>query len=155
MRGATFPAPSLELQTAVIQAAHAHGLVAVAHALSYQDTLTVLKAGVDGMTHTFYNGAPIQELLDFYKKNNCFVVPTLCAGATFMGTDVETSKKLAAEDLAQRVLDEDTKTCFCGRLMSANETCKPEYVYETVRMIKENGLAILGLVNTLSPHHPI
>jgi hypothetical protein len=62
----------LTVQTAVFDAAHAHGLVAVAHALTRNDTLAVLHAGVDA--HCFFN-KPMNELvLAAYKRNNACVI---------------------------------------------------------------------------------
>lgn len=66
--------PPLTVQTAVFDAAHAHGLVAVADALTRNDTLAVLHAGVDGLTHCFLN-KPMNELvLAAYKRNNACVI---------------------------------------------------------------------------------
>jgi hypothetical protein len=66
---AELPTPSLELQTAIVNAAHSHNLITVAHALSLSDTLSVLKAGTDGLAHSFCDQAPTKALVDAYKKN--------------------------------------------------------------------------------------
>lgn len=62
--------PDIKLQEAVVQAAHKRGLVVVAHSLGYDDTVAILKAGVDGMTHTFMDKPPSKELIEAYKLNN-------------------------------------------------------------------------------------
>jgi len=62
--------PDIKLQEAVIEAAHAAGLVVVAHALAHDDTVAILKAGVDGLTHTFMDKPPTEELIAAYKLNN-------------------------------------------------------------------------------------
>lgn len=65
--------PPLELQKDVIQLAHQHGFLVVAHALSLQRTIDMLNAGVDGMTHTFCDNPPTKELIDAYLANNAYV----------------------------------------------------------------------------------
>lgn len=65
--------PDIKLQEAVIKAAHAHDLLVVAHALAHDDTVAILKAGADGMTHTFCDKPPTKELIEAYKLNNALV----------------------------------------------------------------------------------
>lgn len=62
--------PPITLQEMVIKTAHKHGLVTVAHALARDDTIALLKAGVDGLTHTFFDKPPNKELIDAYKLND-------------------------------------------------------------------------------------
>lgn len=70
--------PDIKLQEAVIEAAHARGLVVVAHALAHDDTVAILTAGVDGMTHTFCDKPPTKELIEAYKLNNALVKSGCC-----------------------------------------------------------------------------
>jgi hypothetical protein len=42
----------------------------VAHALAHDDTVAILKAGVDGLTHTFLDKPPSDEVIAAYKLNN-------------------------------------------------------------------------------------
>jgi hypothetical protein len=99
------------------------------------------------MAHTFYDKAPTQELLEAYKKNNSFLIPTLCASATLIGEESESSEKHVGHQLAEKVLDETGKTCFCGRMKIAKEGCKAEFAYETVKMVKRHGLDIIWSVS--------
>lgn len=62
--------PDIKLQEAVIRAARKHGLITVAHSLAHDDTVDILRAGVDGMTHTFMDKPPTKELTEAYKLNN-------------------------------------------------------------------------------------
>lgn len=130
----------------MVEAAHSHGLITIAHALSLDDTLNVLKSGTDGMAHTFFDKPPMQELLEAYKKNNAFLIPTLCAIATAIGEETTSSAKHVGHELAEKVLDESEKTCFCGRMKIAKEGCKAEFAYETVKMVKRHGLDIIWSV---------
>jgi hypothetical protein len=98
------------------------------------------------MAHTFYDKAPTEELLEAYKKNNSFLIPTLCASATLIGEESESSGKHVEHQLAVKVLDESGKTCFCGRMKIAKEGCKAEFAHETVKRVKKHGLDIIWFV---------
>ena len=104
------------------------------------------------MAHTFYDTAPTDELLELYKKNNTFLIPTLGASATFTGAEVECSKELAEHHLAKRVLNEHGKACFCGRIMTAKEGSSPEFAYQTVRLLKKHGIDIIWSVVRPTPY---
>lgn len=65
--------PSLELQKDVIDVSHQNGFLAVGHATSLQGTLDLLRLGIDGLTHTFCDQPPTQEVIDAYLANNAYV----------------------------------------------------------------------------------
>jgi hypothetical protein len=44
------------------------------------------------------------------------------------------------------VLDDGSKTCFCGRMMVGKGECKVGFAYETARLLKEEGIDIIWLV---------
>lgn len=67
IRGQTFNLPSIEFQTAVVKATLGHGLIAVTHAFTLEDTLAILESGLDGLAHTFSDTPPTRELIDVYK----------------------------------------------------------------------------------------
>lgn len=45
----SIPVATLELQTAVVDAAHKHGLIALGHATAIENTEIILKSGADGL----------------------------------------------------------------------------------------------------------
>lgn len=116
MMGKTFNMPSLELQTAIVDEAHKHGLRVVAHATSLQDTLDILSCGVDGLTHTFIDQPPTQELIDAYKKNNAHCNPTLAtmASATTEGKPLQ--EKFAHDPRVARLLGQAERERMCKYL---------------------------------------
>lgn len=142
--GDPIPIPSPELQAAVVTAAHKHGLVALAHALSQRETILALEAGVDGLAHCFCDEAPSQELVAAYKKNNSFLIPTLVIAASLTGEENESAKQHNEHHLTGKLLDEEKRTCFCKRAMMGKPTCKVEHSYQAVRLLKENGLDIVA-----------
>lgn len=142
--GDPLPLPSHELQSALVQAAHKHDLITVAHALTQKDTMAILAAGTDGLAHSFCDEAPRDELLAAYRKNNSFLIPTLVVSATLTGDENQSTEHFAQHPLFERFLDDHEKSCFCGRMMSSKEGCKSEYSYQTVRMLHEGGIDIVA-----------
>jgi imidazolonepropionase-like amidohydrolase len=142
--GTPIPVPSPELQAAVVTAAHKHGLVAVAHALSQRETILALEAGVDGLAHCFCDEVPSEELVEAYKKNDSFLIPTLVLAASMTGEENEHSKEHESHDLSGKLLSEESKSCFCRKAMMAGKDCKVEYSYQTVKLLKENGVDIVA-----------
>ncbi len=45
----TLPTPTPSIQKAIVDAAHQEGMLAVAHAENLNDSLVILKSGVDGL----------------------------------------------------------------------------------------------------------
>jgi imidazolonepropionase-like amidohydrolase len=82
------PIPTLDRATiaAVIEAAHSHDKLAVAHASTRQRAFEALTDGADGLVHIYYERAPDDaaaresadlELARLAKERDAFVVPTL------------------------------------------------------------------------------
>lgn len=164
--GQSFPKPSLPLQKAIISAAHQAGLLVVAHSTCLADTIEILHAGVDGMTHTFIDQPPTQELIDAYLKNNAHCNPTLaCMGSgTTEGKSVQ--EKFAHDHRAQHLLDSATRERMCMCMGFAQSSgAKSEFAFETVRQLKKAGVPILmgsdsagpavGTAWGLSAHHEL
>ena len=72
-------APSMDLATAsaVIDAAHAEGLLALAHVTEHDAALDLLKAGVDGFVHVFMDQPASAELLALVAARELILIPTL------------------------------------------------------------------------------
>lgn len=144
--GDPLPVPSLELQSAVVQSAHKHGLITIAHALTQKDTLAVLAAGTDALAHSFHDEPPRDDLLDAYRKNNSFLVPTLIVSASLLGDEKQSTERFSNHPMFGKFLDEKSKTCFCGKMMMAKEGHKTEYAYQMVRMLHKAGIDIVAYV---------
>lgn len=142
--GTPIPVPSPELQAAVVKAAHKHDLITVAHALSQRETILALEAGVDGLAHCFCDEVPSQHLVEAYKKNNSFLIPTLVLAASMTGEENEHSKELEGCELSSKLLSEESKSCFCRKAMMAGKDCRVEFAYQTVKLLKENGVDIVA-----------
>lgn len=138
-----FNKPSLELQKAVIEEAHQHGLKTVAHATCLADTLEILGCGVDGLTHCFVDQPPTQEVIDAYKKNNAHCNPTLATMGSATTEGKALQEKFANDPRAQRLLGEEERGRMCQCMAFAAQTGKIDHAYQTVRQLKEAGVPIL------------
>ncbi|KAF2104929.1 hypothetical protein NA57DRAFT_29617 [Rhizodiscina lignyota] len=141
--GWEFTEPTQELQAMVVAAAHSYGRVAVAHATAMKDHLTVLRAGVDGLAHTFFDQPPTQELIDAYKVNNAWLNPTLTAMGSLTTEGKEVQERLAHDPRVQKHLGEEETARLCQCMDFHAEGSKLEYAYESVRQLKNAGIDIL------------
>ena len=144
MRFEGIPVASLELQTALTNAAHDHGLLALAHATSLDATLLVLRAGVDALMHAFTDKAPTDELVEAYKKNNAFLVPTLVVDASMTGEEQELRDKFASKATPQQLTPEVKENmCKCLGLGVPGSTIKN--AYETIKKLRAAGIDIIAV----------
>lgn len=141
--GAEFPHPTLELQRTIVEEAHKRRYLTVAHAMSLQDTLTVLEAGVNGLTHTFLDQPLTQELVDAYKKNNAWLNPTLAAIGSLTTEGKEIQEKFAHDERVKGMIGEKELGNLCQCMAFAQGKGKVEYAYESVRVLKDAGIDIV------------
>ena len=138
------PVASLELQTALVKAAHDNGLLALAHATSLEDTLLVLRAGADALTHCFTDLEPTDELVEAYKKNNTFLIPTLVVCASLTGEEQELRDRFAAK-AAPHQLTADVKANMCQCLGLGVPGATVKHSYETIKKLKAAGIDIVAV----------
>lgn len=140
------PPASIELQSALVEASHKHNLLAVAHATNLEETKLVLRAGVDGLAHTFLDQPPTEELIALYKKNNAFLIPTLCTIASITGEEQDIREHFARHPIvtSRSILDEATTKCMASALGLKPPGVAMENGYESVRALKEAGIDIVA-----------
>jgi imidazolonepropionase-like amidohydrolase len=143
LMGAKFDYPTVELQRTIVEEARARNLLVVAHATSLKDTLDVLNAGVNGLTHTFCDQSPTQEVVDAYKKAGAWCNPTLAAMGSLTTEGKELQEKYAHDPRTQEMLSEEKRGNMCQCMGFAVEHGKVEYAYESVRALKSAGVEIL------------
>ncbi|KAI2482595.1 Amidohydro-4 multi-domain protein [Pyrenophora tritici-repentis] len=163
--GREFSYPSFELQSIIVEEAKKRGYFTVAHATCLKDTIDVLNAGVNGLTHTFCDQTPTQEVIDAYKKNNAWVNPTLATMGSLTTEGKELQHKFAHDPRVEGMLSEDSVGNMCKCMGFATEHGKVEYAYEGVRKLREAGVDILcgsdsagpavGTAFGLSMHHEL
>ena len=138
------PVASLELQSAVVKAAHENGLPCVGHALSVDMTEVILKSGADGLTHTFVDQPPPQSILDLYKKTGAFVIPTLTVLASLTAELQDWRDKFADIALKKGIVDEFAAQNMRELLGMKDPAAKLEYAFETIRKLKKEGTDIVA-----------
>lgn len=131
------------VQAAVVRAAHKRGLKVVAHALSLKDTLEVLRAGVDGLAHTFFDEPIVPEVIDLYKRNNAWLNPTLNAAGSLTGDAADIFKMFSEDERVQRRVSKTTVELLhhCLHMKSAGASLK--HAVESVRQLKAAGIPIV------------
>ncbi|KAJ4384951.1 hypothetical protein N0V86_000556 [Didymella sp. IMI 355093] len=157
--------PTLDLQRAIVEESRARGYLTVAHATCLQDTLDVLRAGVNGLTHTFCDQPPTPELVEAYKKNNAWCNPTLAAIGSLTTEGAALQHKFAHDPRVAKLLSEDKRGNMCACMSFAAQHGKTEYAYASVRALREAGIDILcgsdaagpakGTAFGLSMHHEL
>ena len=138
------PAPTKELQEAVIQAAHKHDLLTFAHATNLRETLLVLDAGVDALAHQFFDQPHTQDLVESYRKNNAFLIPTLTAISSMMG--LGTSKDWANAQSNGEFLTESSRHSLCDCMKISRPGCSVQFAYDSIKDLKANGIDIVWYV---------
>ena len=142
--GAEFNKPSIELQKSVIDAAHKAGLKVVAHSTCLEDTVEILEAGVDGMTHTFLDQPPNDRLIAAYKKNNAHCNPTLGAMGSGTTEGQKTQEKFAHDPRVKHLIAEPQREQMCMCMAFAKQAGATfENAFESVRQLKKAGIDIL------------
>jgi imidazolonepropionase-like amidohydrolase len=91
--------------TALIEAAHRRGKLAVVHVSTEKDARAALEAGADALVHLFLGAAPdataVDSLTKLAKRKNAFVIPTFTVMESMAG--VRSDDLLGDTDLAALV----------------------------------------------------
>ena len=135
------PAPTKELQAAVIESAHEHGLLTFAHATNLRETLLVLEAGVDGMAHQFFDQAHTENLIAAYKSTNALLIPTLTAISSMMG--LTTAREWTKNEHANQVLNASSRHSMCDCMKISRPGCSIEFAYECIKALKAEGIDVV------------
>ena len=98
--------------TALIEAAHRRGKLAVVHVSTEKDARAALEAGADALVHLFLGAAPdataVDSLARLAKRKNAFVIPTFTVMESMAG--VRSDDLLGDADLAALVGREGATT---------------------------------------------
>lgn len=131
------PTPTLDIQKAIVQAAHRRDMVAVAHATSNDASLKMLQAGVDGIAHSSLEPMN-EELKQAFIETNAFIVPTLAVNTSGSGEEQE-----ARDRFAHHLVEGDQKKHLKACLHIIREGLSVQNSYDQVRALKDAGVDIL------------
>lgn len=131
------PTPTALVQKEIVNAAHQQGMLAVAHADNLNDTIVVLKCGVDGVMHGCVT--PInQEVIDLFKQTNAFLVPTLVTLASASSEEQEGRERYA------QGLGQQGKEFLCSCLDIYKPEASVQNAYQEMRELKAAGVDIVA-----------
>lgn len=135
------PSLTQDMARAIVDAAHDHGKMAVAHATSLEGALQAIRAGVDGLVHIFFDVPPSPEIIEAAVAAGVFVTPTLSTVGS-LASDIDGSH-LAHDDRARDLIPPSwvTNLCQCWHLGSPG---KLENALEATRALHEAGVDILA-----------
>ncbi|KAH8815298.1 hypothetical protein F5884DRAFT_828661 [Xylogone sp. PMI_703] len=136
--------PTLGLQTAVVEAAHAEDMLVVGHALDAGSTEVILQSGADGLTHTFVDQAPPESIIELYKKTGAFVIPTLTLLSSLTNENQSRRDKFAEIAHKRGIIDNTGRETMADALGIKAPEAKLEYAYQTVRRLKKEGIDIVA-----------
>ncbi|KAF4595996.1 hypothetical protein GQ602_001609 [Ophiocordyceps camponoti-floridani] len=140
----TIPPAGIQVQKAVIKAARERKLVVVGHALSVNNTELLLKAGVDGLTHTFIDQPLTDSLLELYKQTGSFVMPTLVVLSSLTSEEQGRRRRFADTALKKGIIDDFTYGIMTEALGGASKEARVGYAFDTLRRFREEGVDILA-----------
>lgn len=110
------PSASMELKRLLLMP-RMNTASSYAHATSLENTMHVLRTGVDGLTHSFCDQPPTEELVELYKQTGA------CQFAT-----------IGAE---RRVIDDITQIIMLGSASLASPAAKLKHARDSVRVLNK------------------
>jgi imidazolonepropionase-like amidohydrolase len=145
--GRKIPTLDTATLTAVVQAAHQQGKMAVVHISTQAAARRDIAAGADGLVHIFADEAPDPAFIRLTAQKKAFVVPTLTVMESLTGTASGkslTSDLRLKEYLAQDEVANLTKT-FPGHASTF------QYALDAVRQLQAAGVPILAGTDAPNP----
>lgn len=139
---ASLPTVTGEIVAAVTDAAHQHGLLAVAHATSLDATWTAIRGGVDGLMHIFVDRPVPEDLVDAMAAAGTFVVPTLATVGSLTGERCE--GHLARDPRVAPFLPDEWRENMERTWPPTAKSPRLDYALATVRKLHAAGVRILA-----------
>lgn len=137
------PRPPLDIQKAVVDAAHERGIIAVGHALSHAGAMDLLAAGVDGLAHCFLDKPADNEWIKTMKEKGMHCSPTLslCASQTGQGGPLQ--QRFAEDPLSRRMQFDPRPQLDVGLACNSRHNASIENVYENTRTLYQAGIPLI------------
>lgn len=139
------PLPTLDEPTvrALVDAAHAHGLLALAHVSMEADAIMAIEAGVNGLVHLFADRPASPEFLDLALDRGVFVVPTTVVMAGIAGqTDVDAL--LIEDGTAERLSNEQRSSLRGGGWSAPDGPALVARTVDNLRTLQAAGIPLLA-----------
>lgn len=151
------PRMSPEISTAIVEAAHRRGLIAVAHVSAMDCAVQAVESGADGLVHLFMDRVATPEVVDLFAQRGVFVVPT----AVTMGSIASdrTGARMADDPRIAGLIPldwaENLRRCFPD-----NPHGHFDAVLQNITLLREGGVPLLvgtdtARVGTLGSAHGV
>ncbi|MFD2471715.1 amidohydrolase family protein [Amycolatopsis silviterrae] len=130
-----------ELVSATVRESHARGKMVLAHAMTAETAEQVVDAGVDGLTHLFFDQPHRTELIEKIAAAGVFVVPTLTVIASITGNPA--GRRLAEDPRVRPKLTPEWLDNLSGTI-ATSPRAHFDYALETLAALHEAGVDILA-----------
>ncbi|GJC82704.1 hypothetical protein ColLi_05542 [Colletotrichum liriopes] len=138
--GMDLPRPSLDIQKAVVAAAHKYGVIATGHALSYAGSMDLLRSGADGLTHIFLDQPPSEDYVQLMLDNKAHCNPTLGLAASQTDEGLDFQNSFLQDPFAQRLLIQKTPGQPLGLAASQKPRASIHNAYANTRTLYKAGV---------------
>lgn len=139
--GSSLPSLTPELVAATVREGHARDRMVLAHAMTVETADQVADAGVDGLTHLFFDRPHTDELIEKIAAAGMFVIPALTVIASLTGDPAGAS--LAKDPRVRSKLTPE----WLDNLSGAIATSPPEnfgYALDALAALHRAGVDILA-----------
>ena len=137
--------------TALIEAAHEQGSLALVHVSKLEAARDAVEAGADGLVHVFADKVVDDELLELMQDKKAFVIPTLSVIASIVGkNEAEHWANEQTGSLRLSRSQKNTLTADFEPYPGQEKFFKLNIAYENVRRMNNAGIPIL--VGTDAPN---
>ncbi|MDZ7790883.1 MAG: amidohydrolase family protein [Xanthomonadales bacterium] len=139
------PLPTLgrEMIVALVDAAHAQGVLAVAHASTQSSARMAIEAGVDGLVHLFADEPVDDAFIEQALEAGIWIVPTTPVLAAVHGRPVP-DWLVGNPDTARRISKQQRSMLLLGFPGSGMREARWPIVFENVRRLHEAGVPLLA-----------
>lgn len=143
--------PALDNHTlkAVVNAAHQHRKMAVAHALTLLEAQEVLKAGIDGLVHIFCDDAYDKNFAQLAVRNNIFVIPTLTVIRSLCG--LSTAPDVLSDSLLAPFISPGGEILLKNTVPFDSSETKYNSSLQAISQLKEVNVPILAGTDAPNP----
>lgn len=139
--GHASPSLTQDMAAAIVEEAHRHDLMAVAHATSRDGASQAVAAGVDGLVHVFMDRPADDEIVAQIVEAGVFVIPTLCTMGSLAG-DL-TGESVAHDPRTEGLIPPDWRhnMCQCWQFGSPSSL---ENAMQATSRLHEAGVRLLA-----------
>jgi imidazolonepropionase-like amidohydrolase len=139
------PLPTLgeDMVEALVEAAHAQGVMAVAHVSTQSAAKTAVQAGVDGLVHLFADQPVDEDFIDRAQEADVWVVPTTPVLAATHGQPVP-DWLTAGEHADARISDQ--QQAMLSQSFPGSQMREPRWpvVFDNVARLRAAGIPLLA-----------